>query len=545
MDISYNYLIVSDFHLSEGRDPETGLLQPNEDFFQDAPFARFIAYHGALSRNSEAPDFYEKPWRLVVNGDIFDFLQVVSLPPEGDELLAITGKRRYADLPPNTCKFGLGTSEKEIVWKLEKIAAGHPLFFQALAWLVAQTGNQLILMKGNHDIEIYWPGVQKRLRELLAAAYRSWYTAVTSGDVESPLPLYPGMPAQLAPEQLSEAVRFPRLFLYQRDLFFIEHGCQYDPVNFFYDFDRPRLVDENGEMTDLIELPEGSLFVRYFFNQVEGIHPFADNFKPITRYVFWLLANAPDQFIIFGRIIVAYLRARGKVRAKTRKKVRYKRKVDGRLQNDPFLNRMLQIQEEMREMMENNSGRTTRRMVLSLGLLLLAGLLALLTVRMIAVADYGLTLVALFFMALCYFSGTYLFQSLNHLLTDPYLLTAAKKVAALLNGRPSERIGPVRYFIYGHDHAARMMVMDNKDDPRRPDYRQWYINTGAWIPVFSREEQLTRPAAHLTFLRLVPSRLERDDMPELLRWTEAQGPQPVRIFDKIVQRGCEETGESY
>ncbi len=146
--------------------------------------------------------------------------------------------------------------------------------------------------------------------------------------------------------------------------------------------------------------------------------------------------------------------------------------------------------------------------------------------------DYGLTVVALFFTAVCLLASGALFQSLNQLLANPYLYTVAQQVAELVNGRPAPHIGPVRYFIFGHDHAARLMLLDNAADPHRPDYRQWYINTGSWIPVFSQEEQLTRPAANLTFLRLVPSRLERgNDLPELLRWSEeANAPRPARIF---------------
>ena len=37
----FNYLFVSDFHLSEGRNPDDGLIHRNEDFFQDVPFAQF------------------------------------------------------------------------------------------------------------------------------------------------------------------------------------------------------------------------------------------------------------------------------------------------------------------------------------------------------------------------------------------------------------------------------------------------------------------------------------------------------------------------
>lgn len=529
MDSTHNYLIVSDFHLSEGCNLSTGLIHPNEDFFQDVPFAQLIAHHARLSRDPEATHFYQKPWRLVINGDLFDFLQVTSLPPEGETLTAVTGKKYHHELSANEQLYGLGTEEKAIVWKLETIAAGHPLFFQALGWFLAHPGNQIILMRGNHDVEIAWEGVQARLRSLLAEAYETWAKSYNS---EHPLPRLDDMPLTLPADTVTGQVRFPKKFLYQRDLFYIEHGCQYDPVNFFNDFADPRLIDEKGQVQERIELPEGSLFVRYFFNDVEAIHPFADNFKPITRYFFWLLMNAPGQLAAFIQVMLRYRDARKQVNTKVKKKVKYQQQENGRTIPDPFLSPLHDIQEGIRQMMAAESKRTTRRMIGSILLALLALLLLAGAVRALAIGEYGLMVAVLFFTAVCLFASGALFQSLNQLLDSPYLYTAAQEVAALLNGRPAANIGPARYFIFGHDHAARLMLLDNTADLNRPDYRQWYVNTGSWIPVFSQQDQLTRPAANLTFLRLVPSRLaDGHDLPELLRWSEeANAPRPARLF---------------
>jgi hypothetical protein len=41
----------------------------------------------------------------------------------------------------------------------------------------------------------------------------------------------------------------------------------------------------------VIDLPSGSFFVRYFFNRIEKIDPFADNIKPVTKYVCWALKH--------------------------------------------------------------------------------------------------------------------------------------------------------------------------------------------------------------------------------------------------------------
>lgn len=538
METSHNYLFVSDFHLSEGRNPKTGLIHRNEDFFQDNAFAQFIAHHVQQSYDPTMTYTYQKPWQLIVNGDIFDFLQVVSLPEEGDELARITGKRKISELRQNTCEFGLGTSEKEIVWKVEQIAKGHPLFFQALAWFVAHEGNELILLKGNHDVELYWTAVQNKMKELLADAYQDWQAISAVGSDMCPLPNSEGLPDSLSKPVLHRRVRFLPFFHYEPGLFYAEHGCQYDPVNYFQDFEDPRLVDSEGRPLPFIELPKGSLFVRYFFNKVEATHPFADNLKPITRYFFWLFSNSQSELVSFMTVLLPqYMRASKEVsqKLKTRKKVRYVRQVDGRLQQDPVLEPLQTIQAGVRDSLDANGKVTTRRMIASIVLALLAIFLLLISIRTIAVGDYGLTLVSLFFMLVCVFAASYYFKSLDHLLADPYLFSAAEQIAELLHGRPTEEYAPVRYYIFGHDHAARLMKMRSA-----PQFNQWYINTGSWIPVFSENEKLTRPAANLTFMRLIPARLPANDLPELLRWSEeANAPLEVRMFGDIEDRDCE------
>ncbi len=527
---NFNYLFVSDLHLSEGRNPATGLIHRNEDFFEDRAFAQFIAYHAALSRDPAAPAYYQKPWKLVINGDIFDFLQVVSLPAEGDELLAITGISQYKDLQSNTCKFGLGTKPKEIVWKLSRIAAGHPLFFQALAWFLAQEGNELVCMKGNHDIELYWPAVQHHMKTLLTEAYREWRN---HHDMECPLPVYDDMPAELNPNILRTAVHFPPFHLYEPDLFYVEHGCQYDPANAFANFDDPRLPAN----PELIELPSGSLFVRYFFNRVESIHPFADNLKPISRYIFWLLQNAPAEIInILTNILPDYLSAWNQTRHKM------KNRGQAQAPDEPFRQKLLKIHLQSQAALEKASKQTTLRMIGSGALLFTAVLIFLITIRAVGAGQYALGIVLLLLILAALGGSLTLFHSLNKLLTEPYLYTAACHVAHLLNGQPNR--GGARYLIFGHDHAAKMWEISPQDGADTPDYRQWYVNTGSWIPVFSEEERLERPSAHLTFLRLVPEQIQANaphsDVPELLRWSpEATRPLPVRLFSGEEQRNCE------
>src|SRR3990172_592518 len=108
-------VVISDLHLSEGVRPETQKLAPTEDFFFDGEFARFLGY---LQKT--------EPGRvhLIINGDLFDFLQVTfTVEDIADcEHLAGISKREH----DYVYKYGAKTDEQSTIKKLEKIARGHP-----------------------------------------------------------------------------------------------------------------------------------------------------------------------------------------------------------------------------------------------------------------------------------------------------------------------------------------------------------------------------------------------------------------------------------
>lgn len=264
----YNLLVVSDLHLSEGRDGKKKKFSKNEDFFFDEEFARFLAYYQDRRR------WNGSKWHLIVNGDFLDFLQVTSV----DDAPSV--------LPPGPEPSGLGLpcGEQETVHKLRKIAEGHWLFFEALAGYVAH-GNLLTIIKGNHDVEFHYPGVRTAfLAELNAAFQRrlqrdpAWGTGKEAGNVST------------------DTVQFSDWFYFEPDLLWVEHGNRYEGFNSFKYWLSPLLPKIDGwprKRQDEIDLPFGSLFVRYLFNNVEAVEPFADNIKPATRFVWWLIRKHP------------------------------------------------------------------------------------------------------------------------------------------------------------------------------------------------------------------------------------------------------------
>lgn len=550
MSSTFNYLFLSDLHLSEGINPKTGTIHRNEDFFHDMAFAQFVAHHVGLSRNPKTKEYYNTPWKLVINGDVFDFLQVVSKPPmddEGNVVLNVIDARGNPitvekKLSRNEQKYGLGTTSAEIVWKLDKIAEGHPLFFQALAWLVAHSGNELVIMKGNHDIEMYWRAAQKRLAMLLVAAYDTWYEKARIGN-GGPLVWHDDLPEMLTLPQVETAVAYPTLYYYEEGIFYAEHGCQYDPANWFTNFADPRLPlaseaeqavikdasDYSFNPQDYIELPSGSLFVRYFFNGVEDVHPFADNMKPISKYLFWLFRHATDRLFNFiSTALPDYLRTVREVRKKTGKRSKVNRQPPKSL----FEEKLFAIQTVVRQELDASSSQTTGRMVLSVVLMGFMVLFLLWGIRLLVAGDFvwmAASFVAAFLTRLL---SSYLFQSLDVLLGEPFLYKAAVDISRVLNSSQPDTLARVPYHIFGHDHAASILPIKPQMDADNPR-QQWYVNTGAWVPVFDEQERLLRDDEQLTFLRVVPSRLDNPDWtpPELLQWsTEANAPLPVRLF---------------
>jgi UDP-2,3-diacylglucosamine pyrophosphatase LpxH len=238
----FNIAVISDLHLSQGRDPCTRRFSLNEDFFFDGQFDRFLSH---LERESARR---ARKWHLVIAGDMADFLQVTRRP-----------KKPGFSVSKREEEYGLGTPLEKSVWKMKAMMDGHAVFFKALGRFLSQ-GNRCTIITGNHDIEWTVPGQQEAFRQEMKAY------------------LPEELPGQN--ETVLDAIGFCPWFYYEPGLLWVEHGHQYDGMNAF-DFPfYPYLPDSKALM-----LPGGSFFVRYIFNKVEQIDPFADNIKPLSRYV--------------------------------------------------------------------------------------------------------------------------------------------------------------------------------------------------------------------------------------------------------------------
>jgi UDP-2,3-diacylglucosamine pyrophosphatase LpxH len=257
-------LVLSDLHLGEGRSRESGLYSVEEDFFADDAFARLIDHF--LVRHQDDPGGLT----VVLNGDVFDFLTVNSVPAPDSEM---TGS---FEVSAREEKFGLDPTPEKSAFKLDVIAAGHPEFFTALSRVVA-AGHRLEILRGNHDLELFFPAVKDRLREHLVD---------------------PALGADRP--AVERQVRFHEWFYLEPGRVYIEHGNQYEASNSIrYPF-RPLLPAPSGGQPSL-DYPLGSLFVRYFYNRVRRSNPYAPRVASFEQYVAFLLHYNMLDLIQVGR----------------------------------------------------------------------------------------------------------------------------------------------------------------------------------------------------------------------------------------------------
>jgi len=294
--------VISDLHLASGRD-KSGVYKGSENFFADEAFDRFVAH--LLSVKKETPAL------LVINGDAFDFLRVTEYPGKiktrstekkivnflkqrktlkiespaisainnefslwSDELkkvgLSMDAQQLQDSISKRERVYGLETNHYKTIYKLMRIKRGHPLFFLALAkWLAA--GNKLMLLKGNHDVEICWDKVQDYIRLMLA---ESRATTLSTPDLK-----------KILQNDIFPAVKFIDDSVIINETFYIEHGHRYDKFTMILG---SQFLSDNPSQ---VNIPFGSFFNRYFINRVELFYPYLDKVRPTGNIIPMLIRD--------------------------------------------------------------------------------------------------------------------------------------------------------------------------------------------------------------------------------------------------------------
>lgn len=214
-------LVLSDLHIGSGH--RKGQVNVYDDFREDARFEQLLAkYTQGEHRESEV--------HLVLNGDIFDLLKV-----------SVNGK------------FPETITERLALMKVEQCLRGHPQVIKALSALLARPQNRITFQPGNHDMEFFFPGVQ-----------RMFCRALTGEDAHPRVRFISDEPFF----ELEDGIQF-------------HHGHQFEAI---HAMDFKKLFISRGVSEPILNLPWGSLFILQVVNKLMLERPYLDKVMP-----FWPL----------------------------------------------------------------------------------------------------------------------------------------------------------------------------------------------------------------------------------------------------------------
>ncbi len=245
-----NILVISDLHLGESINPTAA----------DVSYLRRLATLErelcAFLTHYREHRIGERPWRLVINGDMVDFMSVLIMPKPAGEPFS-EEERQY----------GLGHGEGQSLAKLNAVLARHGEVFDSLARFV-RAGNELVIVVGNHDVEFCYPAVRRRLVEAL-------------GELGAP----------------ADGIRFCPWFYYEEEVVYVEHGHQYDEYcSFDYQL---HPVEPRGGVT----LSVAHAGVRYFTNLVPEFQRACGEAWGFFDYMRWARAQGARGV---ARILIVY-----------------------------------------------------------------------------------------------------------------------------------------------------------------------------------------------------------------------------------------------
>jgi UDP-2,3-diacylglucosamine pyrophosphatase LpxH len=146
-----NLLIVSDLHFGEELLPGASVERRRAIELGAAAFREFLRYHTVRRRDG-------RTWRLVIAGDLFDFMSVV-----------ISATRDRPAKSADERRFGLGRGIQPGVERMRLICEAHRPLLAELGRFAA-AGHSVEIVVGNHDVELLAPDVVAELMRQLAAA---------------------------------------------------------------------------------------------------------------------------------------------------------------------------------------------------------------------------------------------------------------------------------------------------------------------------------------------------------------------------------------
>lgn len=469
-------VVVSDLHLTEAQpvDPRRPwwMAYKRREFFVDADFARLLAHVQAHAAG---------PLELVLNGDTFDFDSVTQLPTQPAGAVDWLARLR-----------GLAAEEWMSLFKLECIIRDHPVWFGAVAAFV-RAGHQVVFVLGNHDVELHWPSVQRRIRDALVL----------------PAPPEPSTAA-------ADPVRFCGWFYLSEGDVYLSHGHQYDRNCVDKSPIHPLILVRGRPQ---VRIPFGDIATRYLLNGMGYFNPHAtENYiMSAGRYVTFFLRHVlrtqpllPWSWL-WGAVVTLVVTLRSHWRPAMRDPLLLEQRVDAmarQARTSPAVVR--QLHELSVPSAAANPLAVLRELWLDRALLLLAAvygawqLVLLVNIALRISPWWALLPLGLFLPAFVAYASSVNPTVFRH----PLLSRRRAELLAAITG--------ASIVVFGHTHRPEQCTVG----PVR------YLNGGFWSPAF-REPQCVQRLGTQTFVWIRAEASGGARRAELLEWAPgASEPRP-------------------
>jgi UDP-2,3-diacylglucosamine pyrophosphatase LpxH len=440
--------IISDIHLTEAEPehPPGNLWKKfkSREFFFDDTLSDFFEYIQEKSGNEKA--------ELILNGDVFDFDSVMSIPEDAPFRITWLEKIR-----------GLFPEEEKASFKMQKILSEHQVFVEALRKFIKH-GNQVVIVIGNHDLELHFHQVQNDIIYAL----------------------------NLTKEEQSR-IRFCEWFYISNEDTLVEHGNQYDPYCLCQNPIHP-LIQKFNRVE--VRLPFGDLAGRYMTNGMGFFNPhvdsnfimsFGDYMKFFTKY---LIRTQPLIMWtwFWSSIVVLSQSFLDRLLPALKDPLTMEDRVNDIAERSNATPRMVR---ELRELSvtpaTSNPIRLARELWLDRAFIMLIGFIFIFQIfALIKLASD----ISFFWMFIPLF------------ILVPFFVFYAKSIDSDITvvKEPNEwilsvsaRIARVKRVIYGHTHIARHEYIGEVE----------HLNSGCWTPAFL-DVECTKPMGKKTYIWIEP-----------------------------------------
>lgn len=426
-------VVVSDLHLCEAEKPHPHRpywkKYKTREFFFDDNFKLFLESMHLQAKGQKI--------ELILNGDVFDFDSMTSLPENPSFRVTWLEKKR-----------GLNPEEDKSEFKIKKILSDHTTWVNALSDFIKK-GHDVVIVIGNHDLELHYKRVQVAILEEL----------------------------DLNEEELKR-IRFCEFFYISHGDTLVEHGNQYDPYCLAYTPIRPFIIKDERIQ---VRIPFGNLATRYLINGMGYFNPYSEsnyimNAAEYVRFFFKYMVRTQPLIMwtwFWSAITILWVSITNRLASSINDPLTYETKIESIAQKANATPRMV------REMLQLAVAPATSSPTLVIKELWLD--------RALLFLVSFLLLLQIFFIVDKIFSFSFYWILLIYMLFLPFFVFYSKTITSDVQKvkEPREKIltlssliTGVKRVIYGHTHRALHEIIGPVE----------HLNSGTWSPNFKDVE---------------------------------------------------------